>query len=122
MAEHSQFPEAGQPEPGPPSGTPHPQWAVPVTPASFSPAPTNGFAVASMVLGIVGITIGWAIVFLGAIITAAVAVVFGHVALSDIKRTKHRGRGMAITGVVLGYITLGIAGLILLLVALIGNA
>jgi hypothetical protein len=29
---------------------------------------------------------------------------------------------MAITGVVLGYITLGIAGLILLLVALIGGA
>ena len=51
---------------------------------------TNGFAVASLILGLVTGTL--------------LAVVFGHVALSQIKRTGEGGRGMAIAGLVLGYI------------------
>ncbi len=60
----------------------------------------NGFAIASMVLGIV-----W-IYWIGSIL----AIVFGHIALRQIKESNgHRsGRGMAIAGLVLGYVGLAI--------------
>jgi hypothetical protein len=67
-------------------------------------ARTNGLAIASMVLGVVGISI--------------VAVILGHVALSQIKKSEgtQEGRGFAIAGVVLGYI--GIA-LFLIFIAVV---
>jgi len=55
---------------------------------------TNGFAVASMVLGIV-----W-LFWLGSLL----AVVFGHIARSQIERSGvSAGNGMALAGLVLGY-------------------
>jgi uncharacterized membrane protein len=66
-----------------------------LAPAEVTKPPRNGLAIASLVLGIV-----W-LYWLGSIL----AVVFGHVALSQIKRSggEQRGRGMAIAGLVLGY-------------------
>ena len=57
---------------------------------------TNGLAIASMVLGIL-----W-LYWIGSIL----AIVFGHIALSQIDKSQGRvgGRGMAIAGVVLGWI------------------
>jgi len=73
-----------------------------------APTKTSGLAVASMVLGIV-----W-VYWIGAVL----AVIFGHIALSQIKRDPQiQGRGMAIAGVVLGYVWLGILALILMLAA-----
>lgn len=71
---------------------------------------TDGLSVASMVLGIL-----W-VFGLGSIL----AVIFGHVSLHHIKRDQQlRGRGMAIAGLVLGYI--GVAQIVLLIVlAIIG--
>src|SRR5205823_14978879 len=59
---------------------------------------TSGLAIASMVLGIV-----W-VFWVGSLL----AVIFGHVALSQIKRSVGTlgGRGMAIAGLVLGYLGL----------------
>jgi hypothetical protein len=65
---------------------------------------TNGLAIASMILGIV-----W-IFWLGSIL----ALVFGYIALHQIKRTRESGKGMAIAGIVLGWI--GVAMLILFIV------
>jgi peptidyl-prolyl cis-trans isomerase B (cyclophilin B) len=53
---------------------------------------TNGLAIASMVLGLVG--------------GSVLAVVFGHVARSQIRRTGEDGDGLAVAGLVLGYIGL----------------
>lgn len=65
---------------------------------------TNGLAIASMVLGIL-----W-IYWLGSIL----AVIFGHVALSQIRQNPHQGgRGMAIAGVVLGWVGVGFGALAL---------
>ena len=61
----------------------------PPPPTYGSPRPTSGFAIASMVLGILG--------------TGIIAVIFGHVAMKDIKKTGKDGKGMAIAGLVLGY-------------------
>ncbi|MEV7771669.1 DUF4190 domain-containing protein [Kitasatospora sp. NPDC086791] len=59
-------------------------------PLPVGPAPTNGFAVAALVTGL--------------ILMAPLALVFGIVALVQINRTRDRGFGMAVTGVVLGAI------------------
>jgi len=71
-------------------------------PGYSNPAPAsramNGMAIASMVLGIL-----W-IYWIGSIL----ALVFGYVALSQIKTRNERGRGMAIAGVVLGWIGVGL--------------
>ena len=75
-------------------------------PGYGQPAGTNGLAIASLILGIL-----W-LCWLGSIL----AVIFGHVALGQIKKTggAQQGRGMAIAGLVLGY--LGIATFILTLI------
>lgn len=78
----------------------------PAEPPFAGYARTSGLAVASLVLGIL-----W-ILWVGSVL----AVIFGHVALSQIKRSYGAltGRGMAIAGLVLGY--LGIATLALVIV------
>ncbi|GLZ09001.1 hypothetical protein Acsp03_64670 [Actinomadura sp. NBRC 104412] len=65
-----------------------------------APPPNNGLATASMVLGIIGI------VFCG--FTSILAIIFGHVAQSQIKRTGEGGAGMATAGLVMGYIVTAI--------------
>jgi hypothetical protein len=55
---------------------------------------TNGLAIASLVLGIMG--------------GSAVAIIFGHFARSQIKRTGQDGAGMALAGLILGYIALAV--------------
>ncbi|MEU8924474.1 DUF4190 domain-containing protein [Kitasatospora sp. NPDC048545] len=69
-------------QPGFPPGHPYPQ--------PVGPAPTNGFAVGSLVTGLV--------------LVAPLALVFGIVALVQINRRRERGFGMAVAGVVLGTI------------------
>jgi hypothetical protein len=53
-------------------------------------------------------------------IGSILAVVFGHIALRQIRSTRQQGRGMAIAGLVLGY--LGVATLIAVIVAAIASA
>ena len=63
-------------------------------------AKTNGLAVASLVLGLL-----W-ICYIGSIL----AVVFGHVGLSQIKKSggTQTGQGLAIAGLILGYLGLAV--------------
>lgn len=72
------------------------------------PVGTNGLAIASLVLGIL-----W-LYWIGSIL----AVIFGHVALRQVRRDPYQGgRGMAIAGLVLGYVGLAtLGGLVILLV------
>ena len=68
------------------------------------PAPTtNGFAVASLVLGILGWTL---LPFLGSV----GAVIFGHMARSQIRRAAgvQDGDGLAVAGLVLGWLSLAL--------------
>lgn len=69
-----------------PPSTPGEQPRVAYVPA---PPRTNTCAILALVFGILG--------------GSVVAVVLGHVALSQIRRTGDQGRGMAIAGLVLGY-------------------
>jgi hypothetical protein len=71
--------------------------APPAAPPVFvrAQARTNGFAIASLVLGLLWM---W---WLGSVL----AIVFGHVALKQINRSAgtQSGRGLAIAGLALGY-------------------
>jgi len=88
----------GEPAPYQPPGYP-PTYPAP----TYQPARTSGMAVASLVLGLL-----W-VCGLGSLL----AVVFGHFALSEIAKSQGQmtGRGMAIAGLILGY--LGLAGSVL---------
>jgi hypothetical protein len=87
--------------PPPPAFTAYAPYGAPVVQAT-----TNGLAIASMVLGIL-----W-LYWIGSIL----ALVFGYVAKGQIDRSAGRqtGRGMAIAGIVLGWI--GVAALVLVVV------
>jgi hypothetical protein len=79
-------------------------------------APSNGAAVTALVLGIVAIVLGvWIPVpILGlfmmflAFVPAVLAVVFGHLGLRN-ARVNGVGRGGALTGLALGYVTVGLS-------------
>ena len=101
----------GQPPVPPPSQQPsapppQPNYGAPVQGQPYGQQPvakTNGLAVASLVLGLL-----W-ICYLGSVL----AVIFGHIGLSQIKNSggTQTGQGLAIAGLILGY--LGIAVLVL---------
>ncbi|MFI0410800.1 MmpS family transport accessory protein [Actinomadura sp. 3N508] len=84
--------------PGAPGGQPRPDG-------------TNTLAIASLVLGIT-----W-LCWIGSIL----AVVLGHVSLSQIKRTGQSGRGMAIAGLILGYIGILAGAIVVVFFVALGN-
>jgi FKBP-type peptidyl-prolyl cis-trans isomerase/Domain of unknown function (DUF4190) len=100
----------GNPPPGPPPGGGYPPGGYPAGPyvpggypfpPGYMGSPgTSAFAVASLVIGIVSL------LFCG--LGSILAVVFGHIGLARTSRPQapESGRGMAIAGLVLGYIGL----------------
>jgi Domain of unknown function (DUF4190)/Domain of unknown function (DUF1707) len=70
--------------------------APPAPPVFVRPAPVNGLAVASLISGIL-----W-MAWFGSLL----AIVFGHIALDQIKESdgQQGGRGIAIAGLALGYL------------------
>jgi len=91
--------------PAPPSTMPYPQF-TPMPYPQVAPPRTNGLAVASMVLGIL------CLYGIGSIL----ALVFGYQAKGQIERSGGResGRGMAIAGIVLGWIGLALMAFVVI--------
>lgn len=98
--------------PTPPYGTavPYPEAAWPPLPAQYPyppypypPRRTNGLAIASLVC---------------AFLFAPLAILFGHLSLSQIKRSGEDGRGMAVAGLVIGYV-LTVATVLMLVAAVV---
>lgn len=100
-----------------------PQYAAPqqppaqqpsyAAPQQYAPAPatkpTNTMAIISMISSIIGwFSFG---------ILCIVGVILGHISMKQIKRTGEGGRGMALAGLIVGYI--GIAGWIIGLIIFI---
>ncbi len=78
----------------------------------YAPPPvrrTNGLAIASFVLGLLGFGL--------------LPVIFGHVALGQIRRDGDGGAGFAIAGLVLGYLVLAsaIVAVVIVLIAVGGG-
>jgi hypothetical protein len=84
---------------------------APVTPSLALPpgvASTSGLAIASAVLGATGLMIG---------ITAIPAIICGHMARREIRLSQNRleGDGLAIAGLVMGYIVTGVVALFIVI-------
>lgn len=78
---------------------------------------TNGMAVASMVVSIVGLLM-LACYGAGAV-PCAVGAVLGHVANRQIRERNESGRGMALAGIIMGWIGVGIGVVVLIAVVAI---
>ncbi|HLN99267.1 MAG TPA: DUF4190 domain-containing protein [Pyrinomonadaceae bacterium] len=89
-------------------------WAPPPPPA-YPGNPNQSLAIASLILGIMSITVGWCCSF--GILTGPVALVLGIVALVQIKNDprKFGGKGFAIGGIVTGALYFVILALVILL-------
>jgi Domain of unknown function (DUF4190) len=97
---------------GPPPGYP-PAYGY-GAPRYVQPRNTNGMAIASLVCGVVGFsTCG---------VTSILAVIFGHIGLGQIKRNDEDGHGFAIAGLVLGYIAVGLAALVIVILIIAASA
>ncbi|MGN6324386.1 DUF4190 domain-containing protein [Pseudolysinimonas sp.] len=106
-------PAAGQPAYG------QPAYGQPAygQPYGYAAGPrTNVLAIVSLVLSLAGLVTG---------ITAVGGIICGHIAMAQIKRTGENGRGLALGGVIAGYIIAGLGILLIIayvifLVAIIG--
>ncbi|HXM56539.1 MAG TPA: DUF4190 domain-containing protein [Candidatus Dormibacteraeota bacterium] len=85
----------------------------PQQPAPYAVAPpTNTLAIVSLIAGI-----GSYVVI--PVIGAIVAIVTGHMARGQIRRTGEGGGGLALAGLILGYIHLVLAAILLVIVAIV---
>jgi type IV pilus assembly protein PilA len=91
------------------ASTPAPALGPPAEGTIF-PAQTSGKAIASLVCGL----------FLFAFPLSILAIIFGHLSVSEIRKSAGRlkGEGMAITGLVLGYCGLAVIPVILIIAAI----
>ncbi|PRB15544.1 hypothetical protein CQ042_08645 [Microbacterium sp. MYb62] len=97
----------GQAPPGfPPAQPGYAPYGV-ASPPVFAPRPTSGLAVTALVCGIAGAVLFWALI---PVLASIAAVITGHLALGQIKRDPGvGGRGLAITGLILGYVVIAIS-------------
>ena len=76
---------------------------------------TNVLAIVSLIASIAGFVIAWGI---GSI----VGIICGHISLSQIKKTGEEGRGLAVAGLIVGYIGLALAILSVIIIAIVFGA
>lgn len=80
---------------GPPPGQPYGQ---PTQPFGYAAPPsTNGMAIASLVVSVVSLVVC-------AGFTGFVGAILGHVAKGQIKRTHEQGGGLALAGIIVGWV------------------
>ena len=94
----------------PASTVPHVPPGSLVTPAAGQ---TNTLAIVSLVAALASF-VAHIVPGAGGFTVALVAVITGHIARSQIKRTGEKGWGMATAGMVIGYIHLGLIALVIL--------
>ena len=92
-------------------------WTHNRAPSGPGKLPNNGKAIASMVLGILGLLILY-------VIGSILALVFGYMAKNEIEASNggQAGGGMATAGIVMGWVGIGLALLYLVLILVFGVA
>jgi hypothetical protein len=105
-----QLPGGYPPGYGPP-GYPPGSYPTGYQPYGLAPRkPTNGYAIASLALGVI-----W-IYWIGSVL----ALIFGYIARKQIAERGEEGDGLAIAGIVLGWIGVGVLALIGVFVLIAG--
>jgi hypothetical protein len=89
-------PAYGQPTYGQPG---YPQQPVYGQPMYVASKPTNGMAIASLVCSLAGLLV---------LISAPVGAILGHIARKQIKETGEEGDGMALAGIIVGWVLTGL--------------
>ena len=98
----------GAPPPGAPGwGAPPPGYA----PMPYPGRPTNQLAIAALVCGCAQLFF-W-------VFTGIPAVILGHIARRQIRETGENGDGMALTGLILGYVGIGLSVILAVIFILI---
>jgi uncharacterized protein DUF4190 len=82
----------------PPPPQPYSGWAPPPT------APKNGLGVVALVIAIIGLVFCWSVI--GGVILGIAAVIIGFVARGRVKRGEATNGGVAIAGIVLGFLAI----------------
>jgi hypothetical protein len=89
------YPDMAVQQTAPPYAVAPPYPMAPVTMVyAMPPQRTNSMAIAALV---------------SSLVLAPLGIIFGHIALSQIKRTNEDGKGLAIAGLVIGYLFTGFA-------------
>ena len=97
-------PAAAQTPPPSPMQAPQP-YGYAAYPPQYGPR-TNALAIVSLVSSLVGLVV-WFLAPIAGIIT-------GHIALGQIKRTGEAGQGMAMAGLIIGYVLTGLSVLLVI--------
>ncbi|MGN7949890.1 DUF4190 domain-containing protein [Microbacterium sp. 22215] len=96
-SQHPQYSAPGQP------GAGYLAYAAPVYAA---PRPASGLAITSLICGIAGLVLFWAVI---PMVASIVAVITGHMALRQTKNNPAiGGRGLAFAGLIMGYIMVAV--------------
>jgi uncharacterized protein DUF4190 len=109
-------------QPGPSDAPPPPPWPpgpygqpgpfgpqAPYGPPGWiQPRRTNSLAIAALCCGIGQVIAGF--------LSGIPAIVLGYIALGQIRQTGEEGRGMAITGIVLGFISIVVTVIVIILI------
>ncbi|MEV0454648.1 DUF4190 domain-containing protein [Catellatospora methionotrophica] len=107
-------PVSAAPYAAPPPGA----YVVPPMPYAAGPATqgTNGMAIASMVLGIVGVLMCWCY-GIGAL-PGLIGAILGHVSQKQIRERQQEGKGLAITGIITGWsaVALTVIGIVIVVI------
>jgi hypothetical protein len=77
-------------------------------PVPGGPASTNGMAIAALICGIAQFFGFW-------LVGTIPAIVFGHLARKQIRQTGEQGAGMAMAGIILGWVGVGLTVLFVLI-------
>ena len=102
-----QQPGGGQPTWQQPD-TGGPTWQQPA--AGAAPAGSDGLAIAAMIVGILSLLTSWLVIgALGGI----VAIVLGFLARGRVKQSGREGNGLAVTGIVTGFLAVIIGGIVI---------
>ena len=102
-------PPPGQPYYGP--QPPYPAYQQPYPP--YPPAPsTNGLAIAALVCGVGGFVVGLSFI---------PAIICGHLARRQIRRTGEQGAGLALAGLILGYVGIALFVVVIAVFVVIVN-
>lgn len=104
-------PPSGWQPPPPPAAS---VWQPPPPPIAYQPPTQQGFAIASLVVGLVSITVGWCYL---ALVSGPVAIGLGLAALSQIRKDPDRygGKPMAIIGIVTGAVPFAVLFIVIVL-------
>lgn len=90
------------------------------TPASYPPAPPAGYTPYPAQKS--GTNVLAIIALVGAFVFPLAGVICGHIALSQIKRTGENGRGLAIAGLIIGYVYIAFIVLMVIIAIIVSVA